>query len=240
VELLDVHMRGVNDFSLIFEFVEGDLHKLLKSFRHQKSRMGINLLRKYTQELLNGIYACHVRLVLHRDLKPQNILIGPNGLKIGDFGLSRLFSLPLRTYSTDVVTLWYRAPELLLGCHRYGTEVDMWSAGCIIAEMATGGPIFNGDSEIGTLFKIFKICGTPSEATWPGLEHLEHWKAKFPQWPSTNLRSIAEASPELGEDGMEVIRKLLVMTPADRFNARKAKNLAAQCMRYTGHVQGCV
>jgi serine/threonine protein kinase len=231
VELLDVHIGGVNDYSLIFEYVEGDLHKLLKSLRNSERKLGIELVRKYALELLTGIHACHVRLILHRDLKPQNILIGPNGLKIGDFGLSRMFSLPIRNYSLDVITLWYRAPEILLGCQRYGAEVDMWSAGCIISEMATMFALFNGDSEIGTMFKIFKLCGTPSEATWPGLSALEHWKTNFPIWPSTNFKDIADSCPELGEDGMDLIRNLLVLAPGDRFNARRAKALASECMR---------
>mmetsp|Transcript_4167 Transcript_4167/g.6702 ORF Transcript_4167/g.6702 Transcript_4167/m.6702 type:complete len:504 (+) Transcript_4167:60-1571(+) len=233
VELLDVHVGGgnENDYSVIFEYVEGDLHKLLKSLRNNNRKLGIELVQKYALELLTGIHACHVRLILHRDLKPQNILIGPNGLKIGDFGLSRMFSLPLRQYSLDVITLWYRAPEILLGCQRYGAEVDMWSAGCIVAEMATMSAIFNGDSEIGTIFKIFKICGTPSEATWEGVSALDHYKTNFPIWRPTNLKDIADSCPELGEDGMDLIRGLLVLAPNDRYNARKAKTVASQCMR---------
>merc|ERR550532_390726 len=138
-----------------------------------------NVLR-YSQELLSGIHGCHVRLIIHRDLKPQNILIGKDGLKICDFGLARNFSLPIKPYTHDVITLWYRAPELLLGAEKYGPEVDIWSAGCIIAEMASGYPTFPGDSEIGTIFKIMKFVGSPTEETWPGYHTLEHWKKTFP------------------------------------------------------------
>lgn len=226
VEFLDIHITGVQDYSLIFEFVEGDLHKLLKSFRKEDTVMPMELAKRYSFELLNGIHACHVRLILHRDLKPQNILIGRDGLKIGDFGLARMFSLPMRCYTLDVITLWYRAPEILLGTHRYGPEVDMWSAGCIIAEMATGQATFPGDSEIGTVFKIFKTVGTPTETTWPGVRELEHWKSTFPQWPPTDLLGIYNLRPEMGTEGVELLRSLLPMSPQARISARRAKSLA--------------
>jgi len=224
VELLDLHVNGVQDYSLVFEFVEGDLHKLLKSYRKEDSIMPMDLVKKYAFELLNGIHACHVRLILHRDLKPQNILIGKDGLKIGDFGLARMFSLPMRCYTLDVVTLWYRAPEILLGTHRYGPEVDMWSAGCIIAEMATGLPTFPGDSEIGTLFKIFKTVGTPTDESWPGLRELEHWKPSFPKWPATDLEGIYKLRPEMGSEGAGLLRNLILLRPQARISARRAKN----------------
>jgi serine/threonine protein kinase len=181
VRLLGIYTTDVQEYSLVFPLAEGDLHKLLKSFRQHKTKMPMNLVKKYTHDFLNGVKACHVRLILHRDLKPQNILIGSDGLKIADFGLARMFSRPLKNYTLDVVTLWYRAPELLLGCQNYGPEVDMWSAGSIIAEMVNGRAIFPGDSEIGTIMKVFQLVGTPSEMSWPGLEGLQHWKHSFPQ-----------------------------------------------------------
>lgn len=232
VEFLDVKIYGMNEYILLFEYVQGgDLHKMLKSLRNERRRMGVNLIRKYALDLLSGIHACHTRLVIHRDLKPQNILIGLDGLKIADFGLSRIFSLPVRNYSLEVITLWYRAPEILLGCQRYGPEVDMWSAGCILGEMAKGSALFNGDSEIDTVFKIFQHCGTPNEVSWPELANLEHWKPRFPKWPPTNLEAVSDMCPELREDSMELIRGLLVLVPQTRFSARNAKNRASQCIQ---------
>lgn len=100
---------------------------------------------------------CHQRRVLHRDLKPQNLLIDNNGnLKIADFGLARAFGVPVRAYTHEVVTLWYRAPEVLLGSPRYSCPVDIWSVGCIMAELITKKPLFQGDSEIDQLFRIFR------------------------------------------------------------------------------------
>mmetsp|Transcript_33119 Transcript_33119/g.32245 ORF Transcript_33119/g.32245 Transcript_33119/m.32245 type:complete len:107 (+) Transcript_33119:463-783(+) len=102
-------------------------------------------------QLLQGLLHCHKRRIMHRDLKPSNLLIDSSGsnLKLADFGLARTFGLPLKSFTHEVVTLWYRAPEILLGQKVYSTAVDMWSVGCIFFEMAHKKPLFYGDSEIG-------------------------------------------------------------------------------------------
>lgn len=123
----------------------------------QKLGMSDAVVRRFMMQLCLGIKFCHSHRVLHRDLKPQNLLVNKYGnLKLADFGLARAFGVPLRTYTHEVVTLWYRSPEILLGGRQYSTGVDMWSVGCIFAEMCTRKPLFPGDSEIDEIFKIFR------------------------------------------------------------------------------------
>jgi len=137
---------------LVFDFVDKDLKKYMDAI---KGKMHPMLVKSYLYQLIRGMAFCHAHRVLHRDLKPQNLLIDKEGnLKIADFGLARAFGIPIRTY-THVVTLWYRAPEILLGGKQYGTAVDTWSIGCIFAEMQNKTPLFPGDSEIDELFLKF-------------------------------------------------------------------------------------
>ena len=138
--------------------------------------------------MIAGLNFCHARRILHRDLKPQNLLIDRSGaLKLADFGLARAFGIPVRTYTHEVVTLWYRAPEILLGQQQYSTPVDMWSIGTIFAEMVMKCPLYPGDSEIDELFKIFRTLGTPNEELWPGVSKLPDYKPTFPNWPQQSM-----------------------------------------------------
>lgn len=162
------------------------------------------LVKKFTLQLIQGVHYCHSHRIIHRDLKPQNLLINKEGnLKLADFGLARAFGVPLRNYTHEIVTLWYRAPEVLLGSRHYSTGVDMWSVGCIFAEMALRKPLFPGDSEIDEIFKIFRTLGTPSEAVWPGVTQLPDYKATFPNWRKKNLRTMV---PTLDADGAELLK----------------------------------
>ena len=181
VALLDVvHEDG--KLHLIFEYLDSDLKKHMEA---SPGHYDPKVLKKYLYQMLSGIAHCHSHRILHRDLKPQNLLIGQSEewgerdgtsadhvLKLADFGLARAFGIPIRQYTREVITLWYRAPEILLGCKQYSTPVDLWSIGCIFAEMAMLKPLFPGDSEIDELFKIFQILGTPSEETWRGVRQL--------------------------------------------------------------------
>lgn len=127
------------------------------------------VIKSFLYQLLKGVAYCHQKLVLHRDLKPQNLLISRQGqLKIADFGLARPFGAPVRSYSPEVVTLWYRAPDVLLGSKFYSTSIDMWSVGCVFAEMITGRPLASGTSVVDQLYKIQKVLGNPSD--WPEFE----------------------------------------------------------------------
>lgn len=141
---------------LVFDYLSMDLKKYIDSYGQGK-QLEMSTIKSLTYQLLRGMLFCHQRRVLHRDLKPQNLLIDGHGnLKIADFGLARAFGVPVRAYTHEVVTLWYRAPEVLLGCPRYSCPVDLWSVGCIMAELITKKPLFQGDSEIDQLFRIFR------------------------------------------------------------------------------------
>lgn len=144
-------------------------------------------------------------------------------LKIADFGLARAFSIPMRPYTKEVVTLWYRAPELLLGANEYSTPVDMWSAGCIFAEMVTKRALFDGDSEQDEIRKIFRIMGTPNEEVWPGINSLPafsevHWTVHPPQ----NLKTYIRHMDTLEESGLDLLYKLLHYDPTQRISAVQA------------------
>jgi cyclin-dependent kinase 2 len=134
VQLFDVIVAG-GCIYMVFEYLDMDLKKLLD---RKKSLLTPKLVKSYMHQLLEAIDYCHMNRILHRDLKPQNLLLDCMGhIKLADFGLARTFNIPLRAYTHEVVTLWYRAPEILLGCKLYSTGVDIWSLGCIFAEMVS-------------------------------------------------------------------------------------------------------
>nr|XP_004655746.1 cyclin-dependent kinase 3 isoform X1 [Jaculus jaculus] len=217
VRLLDVVHREKTLY-LVFEFLSQDLKKYMEST--PDSALPLHLVKSYLFQLLQGVNFCHIHRVIHRDLKPQNLLINEFGaIKLADFGLARAFGVPLRTYTHEVVTLWYRAPEILLGSKLYSTAVDVWSIGCIFAEMVTGKALFPGDSEIDQLFQIFRILGTPSEATWPGVTQLPDYKSSFPKW---TRRDLEETIPNLEPEGKDLLMKLLQYDPNQRISAKTA------------------
>ncbi len=152
---------------LVFEYLEFDLKKYLK---HKGSALPPAQVKSFLYQILQSLVYLHGRRIFHRDLKPQNLLIDSTGtrIKLADFGLARAFGLPIKTYTHEVVTLWYRCPEILLGQKQYSLGVDLWSTGCIFAEMAQKKPLFIGDSEIDQIFKIFKVQGTPREGETGG------------------------------------------------------------------------
>lgn len=167
---------------LICECMDADLRTYIRSFRPDS--ISSRLLKCGLLDILHAVSHLHLLGWIHRDLKPQNILVDFQNrcLKVADFGLSRMHQ-PFRRQplTQEVVTLWYRAPELMLG-GSYDKSIDIWSVGCVFGEMATGQPLFCGDSEIGQLFQIFQKVGTPSNDTWPGVESLPGFSLHFPQW----------------------------------------------------------
>jgi len=217
--LQDVLMQEAKLY-LIFEFLTMDLKKYMDTNIPKDGQMDPKLMKSYTYQLLQGLLFCHQRRVLHRDLKPQNLLIDKNGcIKIADFGLARAFGIPVRVYTHEVVTLWYRAPEVLLGSPKYSCPIDIWSIGTIFAEMVNRRPLFQGDSEIDQLFRIFRVLRTPNEELWPGVTQLPDFKATFPNWTTMNLKN---SMKKLESYGLELLEMMLVYDPAKRISAKKA------------------
>ncbi|KAK9766671.1 Cyclin-dependent kinase catalytic subunit [Basidiobolus ranarum] len=217
VRLLDIEHNDTKLY-LVFEFLDLDLKKYMDFVGAEG--MTPKLVKSFLYQLIKGMAFCHARRILHRDLKPQNLLIDKEGvLKIADFGLARAFGIPMRNYTHEIVTLWYRAPEVLLGSKHYATGVDMWSVGCIFAEMSNKRPLFPGDSEIDELFKIFRLLGTPTEEEWPGVTSLPDYKQSFPKWKG---QSLAKAVPNLDPLGLDLLQKMFIYDPALRISAKKA------------------
>ncbi|OJJ05472.1 hypothetical protein ASPVEDRAFT_44987 [Aspergillus versicolor CBS 583.65] len=236
VRLLNIVHADGHKLYLVFEFLDLDLKKYMEalpvseggrgralpdgSSLSRNLGLGDAMVKKFMAQLIEGIRYCHSHRVLHRDLKPQNLLIDRDGnLKLADFGLARAFGVPLRTYTHEVVTLWYRSPEILLGGRQYSTGVDMWSCGAIFAEMCTRKPLFPGDSEIDEIFKIFRLLGTPDEVLWPGVTSFPDYKPTFPKWKREETHNLV---PGLEDDGLDLLEALLEYDPARRLSAKQA------------------
>ena len=179
VKLRDV-VCAENRLQLIFDYVSTDLKSFIENWKPLKDKQ----IKSIMYQLFSGIAYCHSQRIFHRDLKPNNILYSESHdeIWIADFGLAWVYSLPSKPYTHEVVTLWYWAPEVLLGAKEYSLGVDSWSIGCIFYELVTGSIFLSGDSEIDQLFKIFKLLGTPNESIWPGVTSYEFWKEKFPKF----------------------------------------------------------
>jgi len=215
--LCDV-LHSEKKLTLVFEHCDQDLKKYFDSLNGE---IDLDVVKSFLFQLLRGLEFCHKNNVLHRDLKPQNLLINKNGeLKLADFGLARAFGIPVRCYSAEVVTLWYRPPDVLFGAKLYTTSIDMWSAGCIFAELANAGrPLFPGVDVDDQLNRIFKLLGTPTDDTWPGVSTLPDYKP-FPWYhPTTSFASVV---PKLNSKGRDLLQKLLVCYPNHRISAEEA------------------
>jgi len=216
VRLCDV-IHTERKLTLVFEYLDQDLKKLLDMC---DGGLDAATTKSFLYQLLRGIAYCHQHRVLHRDLKPQNLLINREGaLKLADFGLARAFGIPVRSYTHEVVTLWYRAPDVLMGSRKYSTPVDIWSVGCIFAEMVNGRPLFPGNTDQDQLQKIFKVLGTAREADWPTIVELPDWKPDFPVYEQAPYQNIV---PNLEGSGVDLLSKMLFYAPEKRVQGRAA------------------
>lgn len=220
VELKDIiYGFGTNNVYVVLECMDCDLRHLLDADRQLEMRQ----IKSFLRQILLAVNYAHMHCVMHRDLKPQNILVDVShtNVKVADFGLARSFLPPFKAYTDKVVTLWYRAPELLLGVSSYSTGIDMWSVGCIFAEMLTREPLFRAESEIGLLHKIFEALGTPNDNMWSGVERLAHYRDNYPQWQPKDWAVLV---PRLAGDqlGINLLSSMLTYDPEARISAAQA------------------
>jgi cell division cycle 2-like protein len=216
LEEILVGNAGMNVY-LIMEYVENDIHSLLEN---REKPFTISETKCLLQQLLAGVAHLHEHWVIHRDIKPANLLMSNQGiLKLADFGLAREYGSPLEDMTAGVVTLRYRAPEVLLG-GSYTTAVDVWSCGCIFAEFLTKASLFAGHNELGQIDKIFKTLGTPSDRIWPGFSKLPALKSfSFVEQPFSTLK---KALPMLSDSGFQLIKSMFVYDPSRRISAADA------------------
>ncbi|VDK64667.1 unnamed protein product [Cylicostephanus goldi] len=219
VKLLGVCMQE-NRLYLLFEFIMMDIRKYL-DLLPDEGYVPAATVQRIAFQTCQATCFMHQRRIVHRDLKPQNLLIDDLGvIKIADFGLSRAINVPIRVYTHEVVTLWYRAPEILLGANRYAAAIDAWAIGCILAEVVLKKPLFRGDSEIDQLFQTFRLLGTPGEKEWQGVCSLPQFKMNFPKWKVNRLAETLRAYAE--NRLISLIQAMLRYDPSQRISMRSA------------------
>ncbi|KAL9316068.1 hypothetical protein ACSQ67_017069 [Phaseolus vulgaris] len=219
VQLLDNGNKYKGGIYMVFEYMDHDLTGLAD---RPGMRFTVPQIKCYMRQLLTGLHYCHVNQVLHRDIKGSNLLIDNEGnLKLADFGLARSFSNDQNANLTNrVITLWYRPPELLLGTTKYGPAVDMWSVGCIFAELLQGKPIFPGKDEPEQLNKIYELCGAPTEINWPGVSKIPYYNKFMPTRPMK--RRLREVFRHFDHHALELLEKMLTLDPSQRITAKDA------------------
>jgi serine/threonine protein kinase len=219
VNLLDVVVSPSREgVFLVFEYCEHDLSALLHSVKEPFSESEVKSL---AAQLLSAVAYLHEHWIIHRDIKLSNLLYNNKGeIKLADFGLARLYAYPKRSMTAKVVTLWYRAPELLLGDKSYTTGIDIWAVGCVLAELLLNRPLLAGDSEIDQVHRIFRLLGTPTPRIWPGVDQLPQ-VAKYAvnlttegaKYQYNNLRAVF---PSISEEGFSLLNAMLTYDPSKR------------------------
>lgn len=229
VRLIEI-MNTIKKLTLVFEYVPRDLKRIIDETNDGKGLNKLTIkvsiynpiytIQSYLYQILKGVNYIHKHKILHRDLKPGNLLITDNGIvKIADFGLARGCGIPVTNYSNEVVTLWYRPPDVLLGSKDYMTTIDIWSIGCIFAEMITGKALFTGLNDPDQIKKIFKVIGTPSEEAFPNLKKLSGWNEEYSGYPPQNLRQYV---PNIEDDGFDLLCKMIEPNPEKRIGSDEA------------------
>lgn len=204
---------------LVFEYMKCDLKFFINSVKDSEQIIPFIDIKKQFYRILQAIDICHSKGIVHRDIKPQNFLLDFEGnIKLADFGLCRTLNMPTKQMTVDVITLWYKPPELLLGAPHYGFGVDIWGIACVVAEICALKPLFPGNSEIDQLYKIFSVLGTPNDFCWKGVTQFKNFQAKFPIWEKKSLNKLVN-SPKMLSDLLE---NMLIYDPEKRITTKKA------------------
>lgn len=210
-----------NSIFLVLEFVEHDLKSILDDMPEPFLSSEV---KRLLLQLASGVAYLHDNYILHRDLKTSNLLLNNRGLlKIADFGMARYVGEPAPKLTQLVVTLWYRAPELLLGTRSYGAAVDMWSVGCIFGELIAREPLLQGSNEVDQISKIFELCGFPTEESWPSFRRLPNARSlRLPKQSPLATGSVIRAKfPNLTAAGASLLNALLALDPDKRPSAKE-------------------
>jgi cyclin-dependent kinase 12/13 len=214
---------------MVFEYLEYDLTGVLET---PEIRFTLDHIKSWTHQLLAGVHYMHKNKVIHRDLKSSNLLVNNRGeLKIADWGLARSWNSEMNRLTNKVITLWYRPPELLLGCYEYTPKIDMWSVGCIVAEMFRRSGFLKGANEATQLDLIFRTCGHPTLEEWPDIKQkCKLWKQfepgpdepRFPNRLPEALRANLPNPKWMTDTAVDLIRSLMILNPENRWSAEKA------------------
>lgn len=206
----------ITNLYVIFEYIDCVLTKLIKYNKLKKED-----IKGVMYQILSGLSEVHNNGIIHRDLAPGNILINKNGLvKIADFGLSRYINSPNKPMSKGVVTMSYRAPEIFFLAEYYSFSIDIWSAGCIFAEMLLRQILFKGKGEIDILKEIFGLLGTPNDTNWPNAKQLQRYKL----FTGGSAFTIKKKFGNFGDDVVDLLEKMLMLDPNKRISAKDALN----------------
>jgi cyclin-dependent kinase 7 len=222
IELVDCFTTPDLAVCLVYECAYTDLKKILDN---RAIPISLADTKQHLWSLLCAIEACHIRWILHRDLKPDNMLFLQDGtMKLADFGLARMYGTPKQRLSPQAITLWYKPPELLLGASEYSSAADMWSVGCIFAELLLRRPFLQGkNSDVSQLDTIFTVFGTPNETNWPDYDALPLCVQGI-QWEDTTPIPFDEIFTAASRDAISLLRSILVLDPNMRFTASQCKS----------------
>ncbi|KAF4779714.1 hypothetical protein HER10_EVM0006048 [Colletotrichum scovillei] len=224
ISLLSVFSSKDQNLNLVLEYLPlGDLEMLIKDTANV--RYGAADIKAWMGMLTRGVWFCHENFVLHRDIKPNNLLIAADGeVKLADFGLARSFADPYQVMTNQVITRWYRPPELLFGAKHYSGAVDVWSVGCVFAELIIRAPYMPSETEVQQISLICRAVGTPTEDNWPGVTKLPAYTVPDDAEPVKGKDFYQAMFGTVGPEGVDLLMKTFILDPKKRITARDMLN----------------